>query len=311
MRVVLLGTPEFAIPSLRMLLQEGYEVAAVVCQPDRPSGRGGRLKPCPAKLAALDAGLRVLTFERIRSPEGVAALRQIAPDIMITAAYGQILSRRILDIPKRGCINVHGSLLPRYRGPAPIQWAIIEGERTTGITTMLTDRGVDTGDILLQRSLDIGPEETAGELYARMAELGAQVLSETLRLWIAGAITPTPQDPAQATHFPMLVKEDGRIDWKWTAARVVNRVRGVNPWPGAFTTYEGQTLKIWNARAGEASGEPPGAVVAADVRQGLVVAAADRSVELREIQAAGGRRMDAREYLRGHDVRVGAVMGDG
>jgi methionyl-tRNA formyltransferase len=245
MRVVFMGTPEFATPSLRMLADEGHEIAAVVCQPDRPRGRGGRTTACPAKVEALAMGLRVLSFERIRDPEAVAALRQLAPDVLVTAAYGQILSKKILDIPPLGCINVHGSLLPRYRGPAPIQWAIIQGERTTGVTTMLTDRGVDTGDILLQRTLEIGPEETAGELTARLAALGADALRLTLQLWAAGQLKPTPQNPAEATRFPMLTREDGRIDWRRPAGDIVNGCGAVDPWPGAFTVLAGETLKIW------------------------------------------------------------------
>lgn len=309
MRVVLMGTPEFAVPSLRMLADEGHEIAAVVCQPDRPRGRGGRVSACPAKMEALKMGLRALSFERIRDPEGVAALRELKPDVLVTAAYGQILSEKILEIPPLGCVNVHGSLLPRYRGPAPIQWAVIRGERTTGVTTMLTDRGVDTGDILLQRALDIGPEETAGELGVRMAALGADVLRLTLRLWAAGEIRPTPQNPAEASHFPMLAREDGRVDWTRPAGEIVNRVRGVDPWPGAFTVLAGETLKIWKARACDGTGAAPGAVVAADEPRGLRVAAGDRAVEIVEMQAGGGRRMAAREYLRGHAVAEGSVMG--
>lgn len=306
MRVVLLGTPDFAVPSLRMLVSEGYEVAGVVCQPDRPRGRSGKPCPCAAKAEALELGLSVLSFERLRSPEGVAALRELKPDVLVTAAYGQILSQRILDIPPLGCVNVHGSLLPRYRGPAPIQWAVIEGETVTGITTMLTDRGVDTGDILLQRSLEIGPEETAGELFDRLAALGAETLRVTLRLWAAGELRPTPQNPALATRYPMLTKEDGRVDWTRPARTVVNRVRGVTPWPGAYTVCGGQTLKIWKARVLPGCGAP-GAVLAAGLREGLVVAAGDGAVEITELQAPGGRRMAARDYLRGHCLEAGVM----
>jgi len=307
-RVILLGTPDFAIPSLDMLLREGYDVAAVVCQPDRPRGRRGQPVACPTKAEALRRGLEVLSFERLRSPEGVAALTQLRPDVMITAAYGQILSRAILRIPPMGCVNVHGSLLPKYRGPAPIQWAIIHGETTTGITTMLTDRGVDTGDILLQREIAIGPDETAGELFDRMAVLGADVLHDTLRLMASGELTPVPQNPALATHYPMLSRDDGRIDWTASARDIVNRVRGVNPWPGAFTQYQGSVLKVWKAEVREEGG-PAGAVIAADTQRGLVVAAGDGSVRITEMQAPGGRRMDPRDYLRGHGIEVGSVMG--
>lgn len=309
MRVILLGTPDFAIPSLNMLLHEGYDVAAVVCQPDRPRGRRGKPVACPTKAEALRQGLEVLSFERLRSPEGVAALTQLRPDVMVTAAYGQILSRAILRIPPMGCVNVHGSLLPKYRGPAPIQWAIINGETTTGITTMLTDRGVDTGDILLQREIAIGPEETAGELFDRMAVLGADVLRQTLRLMASGELTPVPQNPALATHYPMLTRDDGRIDWTASARDIVSRVRGVNPWPGAFTSYQGSVLKVWKAAVREGDGAAPGSVIAADTQKGLIIAAGSGSVKIMEMQASGGRRMDPRDYLRGHGIEIGSVMG--
>ena len=310
MRLVFLGTPDFGVPSLRALARAGYEVAAVVTQPDRPAGRGKKLQACPLKQAAQVMGLPVLSFERIRAPENVAQLEALRPDVMVTAAYGQILNNRVLGIAPRGVVNVHGSLLPRYRGPAPIQWALIQGERVTGITTMLTERGVDSGPILLQRAVDIREDDTAGTLFARLADLGAEVLLETLAGLEAGTLTPRPQDEAVATYFPMLDKEAGRLPWGQSARELSCRVRGVTPWPGAWTTLAGQVLKIGAVQAEPGTGRP-GQVVASSPKDGLIVATGEGRLRLVTVQLPGKRAMDARDLLRGHPIPVGAMLGEG
>lgn len=309
MRIVFMGTPAFAAPSLQALLDHGYDVAAAVTQPDRPSGRRMKLTPCPVKALALSRGVRVLQFERIRRQEGLDALRAAAPDLFVTAAFGQILSQTMLDIPPLGTVNVHASLLPKYRGPAPVHWCIIKGETETGVTTMLTDAGIDTGDILLQRSTPIAPAETAGALTDRLSVLGASLLIETLARIEAGTCPRTPQDEAQASRQPMLDKATGRIDWTRPAMAIENLVRGVNPWPGAWTRMpDGGTLKIWEARAVSAKGVP-GEILCADDKQGLSVACGEGALRVAVLQAPGTRRMQAEAFLRGHPMTPGLRLG--
>lgn len=305
MKIAFLGSPEFAIPSLSMLFREGHDLC-VFTQPDRPVGRHGNPVPTPVRSFAAEHGIPSFAFEKIRSPEGVAALKAFAPDLMVTAAFGQILSAENLEIPKYGCINVHGSLLPKYRGAAPIQWAVINGEPVTGITTMMTDVGMDTGDILLSRSVEIGPDETAGELYARLAGIGAEVLQETILRLQAGTLERIPQDPEQATKCVMLRKEHGKLDFHESARAVHNRVRGTNPWPGAYAMLDGQMLKIWKtslpASASPSPGCPePGTCLEPD-RNTLCIQCGDGRVEVLELQAPGGKRMDVPSFLRGRHL---------
>ena len=308
MKIAFLGTPAFAVPSLQALIDAGHTLC-VFSQPDRPAGRHGTVAPTPVKALALAHGIPVRQFERIRSAEGAAALRDFAPELMVTAAFGQLLSQENLDVPPLGCINVHASLLPRYRGPAPIQWAVIDGEKETGVTTMMTDIGMDTGDILLFERTPIGAQETAGELYERLAAIGARVLMRTLDQLAAGTLVRTPQDAAAATRCPMLKKEHGKLDFSQPAQRVHDRVRGVNPWPGAYAAIDGgETLKIWKTRLTGAQGAalPPGACVG-DAREGLFVKCADELLELLEVQAPGGRRLDGCAFLRGRPL-AGRVL---
>lgn len=305
-----MGTPEFAVPSLRALVEAGYEVAGVFTQPDRPAGRGKKLSACPVKQYAQENGLKVFQFERLRRPEGVEALRALEPDMVVTAAFGQILSQALLDIPRLGTVNVHASLLPGHRGAAPVNWCIIAGESVSGVTTMLTDAGLDTGDILLKRSTPIGEEETAGELTERLAQLGAQLLIETIRGIESGSITPVKQDEARASYEPMLKKETGRINFELPAREIVNLVRGVNPWPGAWTGFMGGQLKIWRARAVEAPRPGlPGEVLLANAKSGLVVACGQGALEVIEMQAPNARRMTARAYLAGKQIDEGTRLG--
>ncbi|MDP2891571.1 MAG: methionyl-tRNA formyltransferase [Bacillota bacterium] len=307
MRVVFLGTPGFAVPSLEMLIKEGYAIAGVFTQPDRPKGRGMKDAPPPVKVLAAAYGLPVFQFLRIRDAEAQAALSSCKPDVMATVAFGQILSKENLDTAPLGCINVHASLLPRYRGPAPIQWAIINGEEKTGITTMFMDTGVDTGDIILQRETPIGPGETGGELYARLSVMGAEVLRETLRLIAKGSAPRVKQDERTATQCPMMDKSTGKIDWKAGRERIRDMVRACDPWPGAFAVYDSRILKIWKVAAAagpefDALAAKPGDILFASEKKGLIAMAGDGALEVLELQAAGGRRMNAREYLRGNPM---------
>ncbi len=303
MRVVFLGTPEFSVPSLKALAEGGYKVVGVFTQPDRPRGRGNKMLPSPVKTCAVEMGIPVFQPVKIRV-DGVEDLRALKPDLCVTAAFGQILSQEILDIPTIGTVNVHSSLLPKYRGSAPVNWAIIQGETVTGVTTMMTDRGLDTGDILLQKTIEILPGETAEELIRRMAPVGAELLMETIRRLQAGNCPRRPQDEGEASYFPMLKKEMGEIDWRLSAREIVCRVRGLTPWPGASFAWEnGESFKVWKASAAEnPSGMRPGALLCADGKQGLVIAAGEGAVRIEEMQSQGGKRMSARDYLRGHPV---------
>jgi len=302
MRIAFLGTPEFALPSLDMLKQSGHTLA-VFTQPDRPVGRHAMLTPPPTKAYALTHDIPVYQFEKIRLPEGVAALKAFAPDLMVTAAFGQILSAENLAIPKYGCINVHGSLLPKYRGAAPIQWAIINGETKTGITTMMTDVGMDTGDILLVDHVDIDPNETAGELFVRMAVLGAETLRRTIASLEAGTLVRTPQDDSQATKCPMLKKEHGKLDFSQSVAAVHNRVRGTNPWPGAYAILGDEPLKIQKTlRSDRVAEDEPHGLLKGNAKTGLFVRCSDGWLEIVELQATGGKRMHAKDYLLGRSL---------
>src|SRR4030081_2048008 len=255
MRIVFCGTPQFAVPSLEHLLrQTDGEIVGVLTQPDRPRGRGQEVSFSPVKEAALAANLDVYQPERIREPDTEVLLRNLAPDCVVIIAYGQIIPARLLPIPKLGWINLHASLLPKYRGAAPINWAIVNGETRTGLTTMRIDAGMDTGDTLLQRKIEIGAKETAPDLAARMAECGAPLMTETLRGLAAGTIVPKPQNHAEASAAPMLKKEDGRIDWRRPAMEIYKRMRGFAPWPGAYTTFRGQTCHVWGEPASKAGG---------------------------------------------------------
>jgi methionyl-tRNA formyltransferase len=246
MRLIFCGTPQFAVPSLQELIaRPDFEILAVVTQPDRPKGRGNEISFSPVKQAALGAGIAIHQPQKIRAPEFQSTLQSLAPDVIVIIAYGQIIPARLLTIPKLGWINLHASLLPKYRGAAPINWAIVNGETTTGLTTMRIDAGMDTGDMLLQEELSIGPKETASQLAARMSETGAALMLKTLRGLSSGTIAPRSQNHQAATYAPLLKKEDGRIDWQRPAKEIFNRIRGFAPWPGASTTFRGQACQIW------------------------------------------------------------------
>ena len=305
-----MGTPEFAVPSLEALIGAGYEVVAAVTQPDRPVGRKKTLTPPPVKVCAQAHGVPVLQFERIRRKEGREALTALQPDLFVTAAFGQILSRAVLDIPRLGTINVHASLLPQYRGSAPINWCILSGENKAGVTTMMTNEGIDTGDMLLRDEVEIGENETAEELTERLSRLGAQTLLRTLRALEDGTLVRTPQNEAEASYQPMLTREMGEMDWSRSAQQLHDQVRGLYPWPGAYTTMDGGVLKVWVSRVSDMQADAaPGTVVKADAKEGLFVACGTGVLQIVEMQAPGSKRMNARDYLRGKPMQTGAVLG--
>lgn len=306
MKIVFLGTPDFAVPSLEKLCDSRHEVIAVVTQTDKPVGRHGKVEFSPVKETALKRGIKVLQYNKIRA-EGVDDLRALNADIFVTCAYGQILSQEIIGIPKYGIINVHGSLLPKYRGAAPIQWAILNGDKYTGITIMRTEAGVDTGDMLMQRSIEIGERETAGELFERLSGLGAEMIVEAVDLIERGEAVYTPQDHSAATHVRMLKKTDGIIDWSRSSEDIDRWVRGMNPWPSAYTYYMGKSIKIWSVEICQPTdvSAPCGTVLTSDRQNGITVKTGDGSVRIIELQLEGSRRMFAGEYLLGRSFKVG------
>jgi len=308
MRIVFMGTPCFAVPSLRALHSRGHEISLVVTQPDRRAGRGRRLCCPPVKDAATELSLPVDQTEKVNCDEFVSRLREIAPDVVVVVAFGQILCEDILGIPAKGAINVHASLLPRYRGVAPINWAIVDGETETGVTTMFMARKVDAGEIILTRSTPIGPDETSGDLSARLSEIGAELLVETLDLVERGEAPRAAQDPSVASYARKLRKSDGEIDWTLTARRVHDHIRGMTPWPGAHTTYRGKVLKVLRAELGAPSGRAgsPGEIVAAGDPGGIEVAVGEGTIRLLRVQPEGRSAMDAAAFARGYRPEVGS-----
>lgn len=309
MRIVFMGTPEFAVPSLEALLRSDNQVVGVVTQPDRPKGRGHHLVAPPVKLVADRAGIPVLQPLKIRTPEFMGALSAWRPEVIAVAAFGRILHAPILSLPSNGCINVHGSLLPKYRGAAPVQWAIINGDSETGITTMLMDEGMDTGAILLQERLEIMPGDTTGTLAPRLAEIGGRLLVETIAQLKAGSLKPQKQDDGQATMAPLLKKEDGLIDWTMRAKSLANRVRGLSPWPGAYTCWGEERWNVWKAvpSMGTVS-DMPGTIVDVN-KQSILVATGEGLLDLQEIQTANSKRMPVSQFLTGHTVTTGMQLG--
>ena len=308
MKIAFLGTPDFALPSLKMLYERGDDIV-VFTQPDKPVGRKAIMTAPPVKKLALEYGLDVFQFDKIRSEEGLAALKDADPELMVTAAFGQILSKENLSVPRYGCINVHGSLLPKYRGAAPIQWAVINGEEKTGVTTMLTDIGLDTGDILLERETEIGKDETAGELFDRLAEMGAELLKETIEKLERNELEPKKQNDAEATKCSMIKKEHGHIDLSKSEKAIHDLVRGMNPWPCAYAMLEGEAVKIWRTRRipTKKTGSKAGSILCADKQNGLIVKCGDGDIEILELQFPGSKRMSAQAAMLGHEL-VGKVF---
>jgi len=303
MKLVFLGTPGFAVPTLERIVAAGHHVIGVFTQPDRPKGRGQKSAMPPVKEAALRLGLPVHQPERIRQPEVIEELRAMAPEAMVVVGYGQILPQAILDIPPRGIINVHASLLPKYRGAAPVQWAIARGETGTGVTTMRINAGLDTGDMLLKWETEIGEEETAVELGERLAVAGAELLERTLEG--LEHIAPQPQDDAQASYAPVLKKEDGHVDWSMPSHEILNRIRGFTPWPGCYGFLGGSRLHVWKARLAEADLTP--GTLRAEHRR-LYAGCGGGSIEFLEVQLEGKKRMDAASFLNGFSIETGEVL---
>jgi methionyl-tRNA formyltransferase len=305
-----MGTPDFAVPVLKALIGQ-YEVVGVVTQPDRRVGRGRKVEASPVKVVALAHNLPVLQPPRLRQPDVVAELETLAPEVIVVAAYGQILPPAVLAIPPKGCLNVHASLLPRYRGAAPVAAAILAGEEETGVTIMLMDEGMDTGPILSQATCPISPQDTRESLSAKLARLGADLLMDTLPRWLAGEIEPRPQDHSQATYSRIIAKEDGLIDWSQSAVEIWRRCRAYYPWPSTYTYWRSKLLKVLSAEAlphwsGE---EEPGQVMALD--EGLAVATSEGALLLKEVQLAGRRALNAEDFARGQRDFVGSVLGKG
>jgi methionyl-tRNA formyltransferase len=309
MRIVFMGTPEFAVPSLEALLKSGDEVVGVVTQPDRPRGRGQALTPSPVKRVAQRSNIPILQPTKMKDPDFLAALSAWKPDLIVVTAFGRILPHVILSLPPKGCINVHGSLLPKYRGAGPIQWAIINGETETGITTMLMDEGMDTGAMLMKETITIAPNDTAGSLSLKLAEVGGRLLVETLTRLKAGRLVPQIQDHAHATLAPLLKKEDGVIDWTLSATAIANRIRGLTPWPGAYTFLGRDRWMLYRADPlEEPATEPPGRVTTV-TKDEIHVATGKGILAVKELQLANSRRMTVAQYLAGHPLRPGLQLG--
>jgi len=309
LRIVFCGTPAFALPTLSHLIaQPDFQIDAVITQPDRPRGRGHEVSSSPVKDAALEAGIAVYQPEKIKSESAHNFFKRVSPDAVVIIAYGQIISQTLLDIPRLGWVNLHGSLLPKYRGAAPINWAIVNGETKTGVTTMQVSAGLDTGTMLLKHETGIGPDETAPQLAARLAEAGAPLVAETLRTLDRGEITPEPQDNSQSTLAPLLKKEDGRIDWSQPAQAIYNRIRGLQPWPGAFTTFRGKNCHVWGKPAANATALAlPGEITATvatppkpmQSNRLLVTCGADTALEIEFVRLEGRKRVTAPEFSSG------------
>ena len=308
LRIVFMGTPEFACPTLQKLIDRGENVVAAVTQPDRPKGRGQQTVAPPVKVLAERHGIPVLQPVKVRTPESVEEIRALKPDLIVVVAFGQILPKALLEIPRHGCINVHASLLPRWRGAAPLNWCIIAGDAETGVTTMQMDVGLDTGDMLLKKTTPIGRDEDASSLHDRLCGIGAEALAETIDLLVAGRLVPEKQDDALTTYAAMLKKEDGLIDWSGDATAIRNRIRGLTPWPGAYSYLNGKTLKIFTTRTGAGAGVP-GSVLQAG-RGGIEVACGNGSLWIDELQLEGKKRLAAADFLAGYRIETGTILGD-
>lgn len=307
MKVIYMGTPDFAVGPLEAIIQAGHEVKAVVTQPDKPKGRGKEMAASPVKVCALKYNIPVLTPVKIKAEEAVEKLREYPADIFVVAAFGQILSEEILQMPKYGCINIHASLLPEYRGAAPIQWSIIDGKKETGITIMQMDRGLDTGDILFQKKVPITPEDTGESLFDKLARTGSEFITEALLKIEKGDVHPVKQDDEKSSYAKMLTKAVGKIDWNKSAVEIERLVRGLNSWPSAYTEYKGKQLKIWKAEVMPAMEGAPG-TIAKVTKDQVIVCTGDGALALEEIQLEGKKRMRTKEFLLGRSFEEGEVL---
>jgi methionyl-tRNA formyltransferase len=307
LRTVFMGTPEFAVPTLKGLLSAGVNLVGVYTQPDRPKGRGKKLTASPVKHLALEHDLPVFQPQKLRDPQAVEELRALKPDLIVVVAYGQILPKVVLDIPRYHCINVHASLLPKYRGAAPINKCLVDGENQTGVTTMLMDVGLDTGDMLVKMSLPIAEDETAGQLHDRLSLLGCKAMEETLNQLCAGTLKPEKQDEELTCYAPMMKKEDGQIDWHKSAMEIHNQVRGLDPWPGAYTSLDGEVLKIASTEVETGIAAEPGTIIAAD-KTGIRIACGQDILVVRELQLPGKKRLAAINFLSGKPLFAGTQL---
>ncbi|GAA0707914.1 methionyl-tRNA formyltransferase [Paraclostridium ghonii] len=309
MKIVFMGTPEFAVPCLQKIIDEGHEVVSVVTQPDKPKGRGKKLAMPPVKELALKYDIPVYQPLKAREESFVETLKEINPELIVVVAFGQILPKSILDIPKYGCVNVHASLLPRYRGAAPLNWVIINGEEKTGVTTMYMDEGLDTGDMILKSEIPLDDEITAGELHDKMMIDGAQVLKETIDLISKGQASREKQNNEDTCYSPIMNKSLGNIDWNKSAKDIHNLIRGINPWPSAYTTYEAQTMKIWKTKViNKNSDKKPGTILSVD-KEGIEVSTGEGSIQIKEIQMSGKKRMEVHEYIKGNNINTDVILG--
>ena len=308
MRIVFMGTPDFSVPALEALAEGGHQVIAAVTQPDKPKGRGKAVLMTPVKEKALELGIPVYQPAKVREPEFVELLREMAPDAIVVVGFGQILPKAILEIPKYGCINIHASLLPKYRGAAPIQWAVIDGEKETGVTTMFMNEGLDTGDMLEKAAVPLDEKETGGSLHDKLSALGGNLILSTLKGLEAGTLKGTPQTDEGTCYAKMLKKSLGDIDWTMDAAAIERLIRGLNPWPSAYTSLHGKTLKIWDADVLDREyGEAPG-TVAETSKNALIIQTGKGSLSVRSLQLEGKKRMDIQDFLRGYSVEKGTVL---
>lgn len=303
MKVVFMGTPDFAVETLKALYEAGHEIILAVSQPDKPKGRSGKLAPTPVKEFAMEHDIPVYQPVKIRAEESVEYLKQYQADVFVVAAFGQILPKVILDMPRLGCVNVHGSLLPKYRGAAPIQWAVINGEKVSGNTTMLMGPGLDDGDMLLKSEIELAADETGGSLFDKLAIDGGKLAVKTIEALDRGEITPIPQDESQATHVGMISKDMGNVDWTKPADEIERLIRGLNPWPSAFTFIDGKQVKLWSATVVDGTGEP-GTII--DVNKNVfTVACGSQALEINELQLEGKKRMATGDFLRGYNLETG------
>lgn len=310
MKVIFMGTPDFSVGTLKALVEAGHEVVLAVTQPDKPKGRGKEMQFTPVKECATEYGIPVYQPKRIREPECVQVLRNYEADIMVVVAFGQILPKEILEMCPYGCVNVHASLLPKYRGAAPIQWAIIDGEEVTGVTTMQMNEGLDTGDMLLKTEVVIEPKETGGSLHDKLSEAGAALCVETLKALEAHTITPIPQGEMTTAYAKMLDKQLGNIDWKKSATEIERLIRGLSPWPSAYTSWNGNVMKIWDASAlEETERNVPGMIVRVE-KDAFYVQTGSGLLKVSELQIPGKKRMDAGAFLRGYQVKEGEILGE-
>ena len=316
MRVIFMGTPDFSVGALKALAENGYEIAGVVTQPDKPRGRGKASAMTPVKEAALELGLTVYQPARVREQSFMDTVRALNPDVIVVSAFGQIIPKALLELPRYGCVNIHASLLPKYRGAAPIQWAVMDGEPVSGVTIMQMDEGLDTGDMLAKTEVPLEPDETGGSLFDKLSRAGAELLIRTLPALEQGTLTPEKQPLESPTAYARMIrKEDGRIDWNLEAEAIERRIRGLNPWPSAYTFLEGKTLKIWKAdvsgREYDKNGQEalPGTVVLTD-KEGIHVACGEGRLILQEVQLEGKKRMDAAAFLRGFPIAAGTRLAD-